>query len=173
MQQLLFCADLDRIESPVFVAHFSQYKLIRLLIKQLENIGFRVASEELSPDDVQLAEYRVLLGHECTSFNTTDHGVTVTTSFLRGGKHMEKDFYCDFLIGTDGAGSTVRKLMGIDMSGEKNLQNLISIHFMSQDLGQYLINDRPGMLFFIFNTEAIGVLVAHDLKQGEFVLQVV
>ncbi|XP_022887617.1 uncharacterized protein LOC111403366 isoform X1 [Olea europaea var. sylvestris] len=164
--------DLDRIESPVFVAHFSQYKLIRLLIKQLENIGFRVASEELSPDDVQLAEHRVLLGHECTSFNTTDHGVTVTTSFLRGGKHMEKDFYCDFLIGTDGAGSTVRKLMGIDMSGEKNLQNLISIHFMSQDLGQYLINDRPGMLFFIFNTEAIGVLVAHDLKQGEFVLQV-
>ncbi|MCI59766.1 putative polyketide hydroxylase-like, partial [Trifolium medium] len=28
------------------------------------------------------------------------------------------------------------------------------------------------MLFFIFNTEAIGVLVAHDLRQGEFVLQI-
>ncbi|KAK1575297.1 hypothetical protein Q3G72_004268 [Acer saccharum] len=27
------------------------------------------------------------------------------------------------------------------------------------------------MLFFVFNTEVIGVLVAHDLKQGEFVLQ--
>ncbi|CAI9761716.1 unnamed protein product [Fraxinus pennsylvanica] len=164
--------DFDRIVSPVSVAHFSQYKLIRLLIKQLENIGFQITSEELRPDDVGLAEREVLLGHECTSIKTTDHGVTVTTSFLREGKHMEKNFRCDFLIGTDGAGSTVRKLMSIDMSGEKNLQKLISIHFMSQDLGQYLINDRPGMLFFIFNTEAIGVLVAHDLKQGEFVLQV-
>ncbi|KAL2510328.1 FAD/NAD(P)-binding oxidoreductase family protein [Forsythia ovata] len=164
--------DFDRIVSPVSVAHFSQYKLTRLLIKQLENIGFRIGSEELSPDDVRLEEHEVLMGHECTSINTNDHGVTVTASFLREGKYMEKDFQCDFLIGTDGAGSTVRKLMAIDMSGEKDLQKLISVHFMSQDLGQYLINERPGMLFFIFNTEAIGVLVAHDLKQGEFVLQV-
>ncbi|KAG8365939.1 hypothetical protein BUALT_Bualt17G0024100 [Buddleja alternifolia] len=51
-----------------------------------------------------------------------------------------------------------------------DLQKLTSVHFMSQDLGQYLTNERPGMLFF--NTEAIGVLVAHDLKRGEFVLQV-
>ena len=58
------------------------------------------------------------------------------------------------------------------MKGEKDLQNLLSVHFLSNDLGQYLLNERPGMLFFIFNTEAIGVLVAHDLKQGEFVLQV-
>ncbi|KAK0574675.1 hypothetical protein LWI29_027176 [Acer saccharum] len=28
------------------------------------------------------------------------------------------------------------------------------------------------MVFFIFNTEATGVLVAHDLRQGEFVLQI-
>ncbi|KAK0574663.1 hypothetical protein LWI29_026976 [Acer saccharum] len=42
---------------------------------------------------------------------------------------------------------------------------------MTKDLGDYLLNERPGMLFFVFNTEVIGVLVAHDLKQGEFVLQ--
>ncbi|KAK9276070.1 hypothetical protein L1049_005601 [Liquidambar formosana] len=58
------------------------------------------------------------------------------------------------------------------MRGEKDLQKLVSVHFLSRDLGQYLLNERPGMLFFIFNTEAIGVLVAHDLKQGEFVLQI-
>lgn len=76
-------------------------------------------------------------------------------------------------MGTDGAGSTVRKLLGVAMEGEKDLQKLISIHFLSEDLGKYLINERPGMLFFIFNPEVIGVLVAHDLKQGEFVLQVI
>ncbi|XP_068665588.1 uncharacterized protein [Aristolochia californica] len=74
--------------------------------------------------------------------------------------------------GSDGAGSTVRKLMGINMNGKRDLQKLISIHFLSRDLGEYLLCQRPGMLFFIFNSEAIGVLVAHDLKQGEFVLQI-
>ncbi|KAI3467674.1 hypothetical protein Pfo_024337 [Paulownia fortunei] len=165
--------DFDRIVSPVSVAHFSQYKLVRLLIKQLEDIGFHIRSNGLmNSDDYKLAECDILLGHECTSINATESGLTVTAYLKREGKHVMKDFKCNFVIGTDGAGSTVRKLMGIGLSGEQDLQKLISVHFVSQDLGQYLINERPGMLFFIFNTEAIGVIVAHDLKQGEFVLQV-
>ncbi|XP_047972593.1 putative polyketide hydroxylase isoform X1 [Salvia hispanica] len=164
--------DFDKIVSPVSVAHFSQHKLTRLLIEQLKHIGFHVRRDGfLNSDDVKLAEQQILLGHECTSI-TTENSVTVTASITREGKRAEKKFHCDFLIGTDGASSTVRKLVGIDMSGEHDLQKLISIHFTSQDLGQYLMNERPGMLFFIFNTEAIGVLVAHDLMQGEFVLQV-
>ncbi|OAY32417.1 FAD-dependent monooxygenase apdD isoform X2 [Manihot esculenta] len=94
-----------------------------------------------------------------------------------------KFIYCTSLTGPilgsvdhmqpqDGAGSTIRKLAGIELRGEKDLQKLVSIHFFSRGLGQYLLNKRPGMLFFVFNTEAIGVLVAHDLEQGEFVLQV-
>ena len=56
--------------------------------------------------------------------------------------------------------------------GERDLQKLVSVHFLSQELGHFLLNERPGMLYFIFNTESIGVLVAHDLKEGEFILQV-
>lgn len=112
------------------------------------------------------------MGHECISIKAADHGVTVTALFDRDGIRMEKDIHCNFLIGADGARSTVRELVGINMKGERDLQKLVSIHFSSQDLGQYLVSERPGMLFFIFNTEAIGVLVAHDLNQGEFVLQV-
>lgn len=85
---------------------------------------------------------------------------------------MERNIRCNMVVGTDGAGSTVRKLAGIDLRGEKDLQKLVSVHFLSRDLGNYLLSEKPGMLFFIFNTEAIGVLVAHDLQQGEFVLQV-
>lgn len=112
------------------------------------------------------------MGHECLSVDATDDCLNVTASFSGGGQYMERTIQCGFLIGADGAGSTVRKLAGIELRGERDLQNLVSVHFLSRELGHYLLNQRPGMLFFIFNTEAIGVLVAHDLKEGEFVLQV-
>lgn len=112
------------------------------------------------------------MGHECVSIDTSNDCVTVTASIIREGKREEKNIHCNILVGTDGAGSTVRKLVGIQMRGEEDLQKLVSVHFLSKDLGQFLLKEKPGMLFFIFNTEAIGVLVAHDLRQGEFVLQV-
>ncbi|KAK1364429.1 hypothetical protein POM88_039990 [Heracleum sosnowskyi] len=59
------------------------------------------------------------------------------------------------------------------MRGEKDLQKLVSVHFMSKQLEVYLINTRPAMLFFIFNDESIGVLVVHDLMGEEFVLQLI
>ncbi|KAJ4968259.1 hypothetical protein NE237_014960 [Protea cynaroides] len=159
--------------SPVSVAHFSQYKLTRLLLKQLENLEFRIyngdGKEELN--DRLPGERKILMGHECVSIKATDHCLKVGVSFIKEGKKTERNIFCRILVGSDGAGSTVRKLMGIAMQGERELQKLVSIHFLSQDLGEYLLHERPGMLFFIFNTETIGVLVAHDLNQGEFVLQ--
>ncbi|MQM09234.1 hypothetical protein Taro_042101 [Colocasia esculenta] len=100
------------------------------------------------------------------------HGLNVGTSFLRDGKLLDRNIRCKILVGSDGANSTVRKLVGVEMKGERDLQKLVSVHFLSRDLGQYLLHERPGMLFFIFNPDAIGVLVSHDLSQGEFVLQV-
>lgn len=118
-------------------------------------------------------EKKILLGHECVSIDATDESVNMTASYLKEGKHVERrNISCNILVGADGAGSTVRRLVGIEMKGENDLQKLVSIHFFSRELGEYLLKDRPGMLYFIFNTEAIGVLVAHDLKQGEFILQV-
>lgn len=156
------------------VAHFSQYKLTRLLLKTLEDLNFCVCKPEdfKGPNNGPLRGREILMGHECISINPTDQLITVTASYLKEGKYMQRNLHCKILVGADGAGSTVRKLMGIEMGGETDLQKLVSVHFLSRDLGQYLLNERPGMLFFIFNTEAIGVLVAHDLKQGEFVLQV-
>lgn len=112
------------------------------------------------------------MGHECVSIDASNDFVTVSASLIHEGKRVEKNIQCNILVGTDGAGSTVRKLVEIQMRGEKDLQKLVSVHFLSKNLGQYLLKENPGMLFFIFNTEAIGVLVAHDLRQGEFVLQV-
>jgi 2-polyprenyl-6-methoxyphenol hydroxylase-like FAD-dependent oxidoreductase len=143
-----------------------------LLLKQLENLGFQTCAPESSEGNMQFREKKILMGHECVSIDTSNDFITVTASSVNNGKHIEKNIRCNILIGADGAGSTVRKLVGIDMRGEKDLQKLVSVHFLSKRLGQYLLKENPGMLFFIFNTEAIGVLVAHDLRQGEFVLQV-
>ncbi|KDO81996.1 hypothetical protein CISIN_1g0050561mg, partial [Citrus sinensis] len=166
--------DFEKVVSPVSVAHFSQYKLNKLLLKQLEKLNFKICTSEGTEGlhNHLLQGREILMGHECVSVSATDQCINVIASFLKEGKCTERNIQCNILIGTDGAGSTVRKLVGIDLVGEKDLQKLVSVHFLSKDLGDYLLNERPGMLFFIFNTEAIGVLVAHDLKEGEFILQV-
>lgn len=165
-------SDLEHLVSPVSVAHFSQYKLTTLLLKQLENLGFQICAPGSSKGNEQLCERKIMMGHECVSVDASNDFITVTSSLINNGRLVQQNIHCNILVGTDGAGSTVRKLVGVGMSGEKDLQKLISVHFLSKGLGQYLLKENPGMLFFIFNTEAIGVLVAHDIQEGEFVLQV-
>ncbi|KAH9609765.1 hypothetical protein KSS87_012755 [Heliosperma pusillum] len=162
--------DFEQVVSPVTVAHFSQYKLSERLLNKLKTLNFRF--HEGNKFDRHVEEREILMGHEVLSFIMTENCVNVTCSVDKDGQKLKRDIQCGILVGTDGAGSTVRKLAGIAMEGERDLQKLVSVHFVSRDLGRYLLKERPGMLFFIFNTEAIGVLVAHDLQQGEFVLQV-
>lgn len=53
------------------------------------------------------------------------------------------------------------------------MQHLISVHFSWPALGQALLAaGREGMLYFVFNSSVVAVLVAHDLGAGEFVAQV-
>lgn len=167
--------DFDKVISPIHVAHFSQYKLVDLLLKKLGGIGFQTCfPDELGGRSTQdlVLENKILMGHECSSIELTDDGILVGASFNNGGKMQERKLHCGLLLGADGARSKVRELAGISMKGERDLQKLVSVHFVSRDLGKYLSSERPGMLFFIFNPDAIGVLVAHDLEHGEFVLQV-
>lgn len=144
------------------------------MLKRLEDLGFHVRSSKES-DGLELDSVvarQILMGHECVAIDANKESVTATVSFVKGGKSKKRNIQCSILVGADGAGSAVRRLTEINMRGERDLQKLVSVHFMSRELGEYLIRCRPGMLFFIFNTEGIGVLVAHDLLQGEFVLQV-
>ncbi|CAN0929260.1 Putative polyketide hydroxylase [Linum grandiflorum] len=156
--------DFEKVVSPTSVAHFSQYKLNRLLLEKIEGLGFRVVQPEVGNLSTLVGK-ELLMGTDCVSIDTTDQCVTVTTK-------GEEKIRCNVLIGADGAGSAVRSLVGIELRGEQDLQKLVSVHFRSRNLGDYLLKERPGMLFFIFNTEAIGVLVAHDVNDGEFVLQI-
>ncbi len=80
-----------------------------------------------------------------------------------------------------------RQQLGIPVHGDLGAHHLINIHFTSPTLGQRLLLGPPGapsgaqaaggsnaaaMLYFVFNRDVVGVVVAHDLQRGEFVAQV-
>ena len=58
-------------------------------------------------------------------------------------------------------------------AGKDGIQQLVNIHFKSPSLGQHIINSQhEAMLYFCFNIDVIGVVIAHDLTDGEFVAQI-
>ncbi|KAH7445144.1 hypothetical protein KP509_02G109200 [Ceratopteris richardii] len=161
--------DLARNHSPTWVAHFSQHRLLSLLQLQAEQLGIHIyKSQEFCLNNLG----HINLGYECVSIEQGSENVKARFSRTDTNTKDLLTINCSFLIGADGASSKVRKLLNIQMEGEEALQNLVSIHFFSMDLANHLIRNRPGMLYFVFNTKAIGVFVAHDLRSGEFIVQV-
>ena len=70
----------------------------------------------------------------------------------------------DYLIAADGAGSSLRRQMGIEMEGPDALQHFITIHFHA-DLSE-LIGDKPGILHWIMEPSASGTLISYDDGQN-------
>lgn len=75
------------------------------------------------------------------------------------------------MIAADGARGATRSQLGIEMEGPGGIQHLINVHFVSPELGR-LLRGREGMLYFVFSTQVIAVVVAHNIDEGEFVAQV-
>lgn len=145
--------------SPEPVAHLPQHKLVPLLARR--------ANEN------PLIDLR--MNHELVSFDqrtsSRGHSVDITVRSNKGEE--EYRIQTSYLVGCEGAHSMTRKLLGITMDGSGTLQHLVNIYFTSKELGKALIeSDRMGMLYFIFNRDAVVVLVAHNLGEGEFVAQV-
>jgi len=78
--------------------------------------------------------------------------------------------FCDYVIAADGATGNIREKCGIGLTGKFNLQHFMSVHFTCPSLAQFL-KDRPGMLYFVFNPDVIAVLVAHNIEEGVWNLQ--
>ncbi len=66
-----------------------------------------------------------------------------------------------FLIAADGAGSRVRKSLGIEMTGPAQIQTFVMIHVRA-DLRR-LAGEPPGILHFVCDPQASGAFVLHDL----------
>ena len=113
--------------------------------------------DELRASDGTELRYR----HQWNHSTPDADGVTsVVTDLDAGADHEVRSRY---VIGCDGAGSAVRKQLGIELHGPPLIQCFVMIHF-GADL-RPLVADRPGVLHFVLDPEADGAFVAHDIDR--------
>jgi len=66
-----------------------------------------------------------------------------------------------YLVAADGAGSPVRRWLGIAMDGPQRLQSFLTIH-VEADL-RHLVAQRPATLYWIVDPDIGGTYIAHDI----------
>jgi 2-polyprenyl-6-methoxyphenol hydroxylase-like FAD-dependent oxidoreductase len=145
----------DAALSPEPVAHLSQHRLLP-----------RLAARAAAAPGVELR-----LGHVAGAPADAPGGrATLAVRPPGGAEPYAVD--ADFVIAADGARGGARAAFGIPLEGPGAMQHLINVHFSSPALGASLLESgRAAMLYFIFNADVIAVVVAHDLRRGEFVAQ--
>ena len=140
--------------SPVQVTHFPQHDFVRVLRRYAQQSQF------CSFEEGQRADIREDAQH-----------VTIHLTNLQTG-HQRK-FQTHFVLGADGAHSAIRQQSGIELiEDHPDLQQLINVHFFSPELADWLKVRMPAMLYFVYTTAIVGVIVSHALHRGEFVAQI-
>lgn len=94
----------------------------------------------------------------CTNLSQTPDGVSVTIEDAETGNTVQKSYA--YVVAADGAGSPTRQALGIAMDGPEVIENFITIHFEA-DL-RSLTDARPGVLYFLFDPDTQGALIAYD-----------
>jgi len=135
--------------TPTPLRNLSQHRLERILLERLR------AQPEAS----------LRWSHEWESAEQDAAGVTSRLRDLATGGSVT--VRSRWLLAADGAGSRVRKALGIEPVGPARLASFVMIH-VEADL-RALVRDRPGVLYFLESPAARGVLVAHDID-AEWVL---
>jgi len=103
----------------------------------------------------------VAYGHRWEGAEQDAEGVTSQVRDLASGEvYAVRSRY---LLGADGAGSRVRKGLGIAMEGPAKIETFLMVHFAA-DL-RALVRTRPGILHWILDPAAGGTLVAHDIDR--------
>ena len=102
-------------------------------------------------------DYR--LGTACTSL--INQGAQVAAKLLdsrdKSRSHLQ---LFDYAIAADGAGSSIRDSLDIEMEGPEALAHYLMIHF-SADL-RALTENRRGVLYFLFEPGVNGTFIAYD-----------
>jgi 2,4-dichlorophenol 6-monooxygenase len=108
-----------------------------------------------------LPEAELRYGHQWEGAEQDEDGVTSTVRDLTSGETLV--VRSRYLVAADGAGSRVRKSLGIEMDGPPRIESFLMIHFEA-NLRRF-VKDRPGVLHWILDPEAGGTLVAHDIDR--------
>jgi 2,4-dichlorophenol 6-monooxygenase len=123
-----------RAITPTPIRNLSQHRLEPLL---------------LSPD------LDVRYGHEVVAVSDSGNGVVVDLEGPEGGERIE----ASYLLAADGAASSVRRLLGIEMSGPRTLQSFVMVH-LAADF-RSLVGGDTGVLYFLVDPTAGGTFVNH------------
>jgi len=129
--------------SPTYPANLPQ--------NRLEPIIFAKARE--------LADDRIRFRTEVDGVVQDSTGVTVQVTDPAGA---EQTLRARYLIAADGAGSGIRRSLGIAFEGPSMLAQFCSIHLKSDF--RPLVQDRPGVLYWILNPDVQGVFIVHDMR---------
>ena len=100
-------------------------------------------------------------GTEWVSSTQDADGVTSVVRDVASGR--ETVVRSSYMLAADGAGSGVRKSLGIEMIGPASLQDFVAIHFLA-NLRSY-VAERLGVLHFVMDPAAGGTFIAHDLDR--------
>lgn len=114
-------------------------------------------AEELRTSDLIDLRY----GTEWVTAVRTEHGVESVLRDMHTGEQFRVE--SSWLFGADGAGSAVRKWLGIEMIGPAGLRSFVAIHFRGS-LRSYVI-DRPGALHFVMDPMVSGTFIAHEVDR--------
>lgn len=98
-------------------------------------------------------------GHQWQALEADDAGVIADIQELASGERYQ--VRSRFLLAADGAGSRVRRSVGIEMVGPDRLQSFIMIHFQA-DL-RAIVRERPAILYWTVDPERSGAFVAHAI----------
>lgn len=128
--------------SPAMIVNLAQNRLEPILYDRLTELGGAVS-----------------FGHEVTSVQQQKDGVKISVR-SRDGSEFESS--ADYVVACDGAGSGVRRGLGIEMVGPISLQTFISIYFTA-NLDKYL-GGRSGPIQWIAGPDVRGVVIGFDLS---------
>jgi 2-polyprenyl-6-methoxyphenol hydroxylase-like FAD-dependent oxidoreductase len=101
----------------------------------------------------------VRFAHEWEAAEQDAGGVTSRVRRLETGRSFE--VRSRWLLAADGAGSRVRKAVGIEPVGPARLASFVMIHFQANL--RPLVGSRTAVLYFVTDPAARGVFIAHDI----------
>lgn len=106
-----------------------------------------------------LPSVTLLFDHEFLDAQIRDDGARCRVRDLKAG--AEEEFDCRYLVGADGARSTVRDLIGAKMEGRFGLSHAYNIVFRAPGLAERHPHG-PGIMYWQINPEAPGLIGPMD-----------
>jgi len=129
--------------TPTPLRNLSQHRLEPILLEHLR----------------KQANASIRLAHEWEAAEQDARGVTSNVRDTATGASV--GVRSRWLLAADGAGSRVRKALGIEPIGPARLGSFLMIHFQANL--RPLVRKRPAILYWVTDPNARGTFVAHDI----------